>query len=113
MKDRTNLLRQLLILDRPARDLATELSTFAWDIDEELVVLTVQHVRAILERFSAGGLTAQEVSVWAESIEQRDDIGFERGHEVLIKDILFELANPDINAALTLQRAETLARHLR
>ena len=113
MRTRADLLWELLRLERPAGQVARELASFGWDSDEELVVLTPGHLRAVLERFIAGTLTAKETSSWAEAIEGRDDIGLQQGFEAVLKESLFELANPEITTELTQRRAEILIQDLR
>jgi hypothetical protein len=113
MRRRAELLWELLSFKRPAGEIVRDLAPFGWDSDEELVVLTPGHLGAVLERFVAGTLTADDTSSWAEAIEGRDDIGLQKGFEPLLKQLLFELANPDITEELTLRRAETLIRDLR
>jgi len=113
MRSRVDLLAELLNLKRPASEVTKELAPLGWDSDEELVVLTREHLGAVLQRFVLGTLNADETSSWAEAIEGRDDIGLQKAFEPLLKQLLFELANPDITQELTLLRAETLIRDLR
>jgi hypothetical protein len=112
MKTRINLLNELLGLERPASEITRDLAFFGWDTDDELVVLTSVHMRAILEELVKGTLTAEDASSWADAIEGRDDIALQPEIEEFLKETLFELANPDISGNLTPQRAATILQQI-
>jgi hypothetical protein len=42
-------------------------------------------------------LSANDLVRWAGQIECREDIGFEAEHEDALKNLIFELATPEIN----------------
>jgi hypothetical protein len=65
------------------------------------------HINAILARFIAGDLTAEEVTGWAECFEAREDVGFEHCGANL-QEIVFRLANPEINEPITRELAMTV-----
>lgn len=104
------------LLDRPdeARALLAQLKRFPWDCDEELALLGRDRMVHVLDRFVAGSLSPGQVEEWAEAIEVRDDIGTDAlGHD-LLREIIFELANPLlIGTNLTHSRAKDLATRLR
>ena len=62
----------------------------------------------MLGNYVAGQLTAADVQTWAETVEGRDDIGFGAHRAEQLKSIIFELATPTINRALS----PALAKHL-
>jgi hypothetical protein len=101
VEDRASLLRKVLSFEQPLGDTLALLQAYGWDSDEELVVLTRQDASTILERYLAGSLTGEDVEYWAEILELRDDVGFEGAHSDDLKHLIFWLANPDINEALT------------
>jgi hypothetical protein len=70
------------------------LDRFPWDAAEPLVVLTVLRLRHVLARHEQGLLTDDDLEVWAEALEARDDIGFEHAHRETIRECLFELSTP-------------------
>jgi reverse gyrase len=95
---RRSALLSLLALDRPIEDLRNELANFAWDDAPDLVKLTRDHIRVILQRFLAGQISAETVEAWAETIEIRDDIDFAEDEQVI--ETIFILANPGVNGEL-------------
>ena len=103
---RCSALLSLLALERPIEDLGNELATFAWDDAPDLVMLTRAHIRAILQRFMAGEISAETVELWADTIECRDDIDFAKDEQVI--DAIFILANPVINSRLDNHLAEQI-----
>ena len=58
---RRSALLSLLALDRPIEDLRNELANFAWDDAPDLVKLTRDHIRVILQRFLAGHACRMEL----------------------------------------------------
>ncbi len=98
---RVELLRELIAGRSASRDVAARLAVFGWDSDDELVVLRRADVLGIVERYLCGDVTAMAVVEWANAIEGRDDIGYEPGREDLLRDLVFELANPDMTRQLT------------
>jgi len=110
---RAELLRDLVTASRPVKDLSKELAEFAWDSEEELVSLECSHVVKMLKEYLAGRRSATDVRAWAEAIEGRDDIGFASAAESALRDVIFELANPELGHVLTPLRAHHVLRRLR
>jgi len=79
-----------------------KLSSFGWDASEPLVWLTSSDVESVLSRYAAGELTAEHVTDWADLIECREDIAMHEG-EAYLSSIIFRLANPNLNEAITPQ----------
>ena len=55
---------------------------------------------AMLDGFLSGSVLASALSKWADAIEGRDDIGYERGHEEELRELVFRLANPEISGEM-------------
>jgi hypothetical protein len=89
----------------PPADLK-RLRGFGWDSNETLIVLTTTDARAILHRHLNGDLSLDDLVEWANQVEARDDIGFEKGHEEALGTLIFELANPTLHAESTSAAAE-------
>lgn len=62
-----------------------------------MAVVRRQDVASVLDRFARGDLSASEVTGWAELLEMRDDVGFEPGFEVPLREAIHWLANPVLN----------------
>jgi hypothetical protein len=55
--------------------------------------------------YRSGDLAPEQFELWAETIEGRDDIGFEAGYEELLSQFDFESANPLLTHVLGTSRA--------
>ena len=110
--DRTHVLLGLVSLDQPLPEITKKLQSFPWDSDEDLIVLKMGDLVAILSRFLGGELTSADVVAWANAIESREDIDFEEEHEGSIREAIFQLANPEINAPVTTDSALEMLRRL-
>lgn len=104
--NRQQILGSLLKLDRPLVVVLRDLAGVAWDSEEELVTLRPAHLIEILSRFKSGGLDAEDVENWANAIEGRDDIEFGDDDHGTLKEVLFNLANPELEGPLTAETAE-------
>ncbi|OLE46940.1 MAG: hypothetical protein AUG01_11250 [Candidatus Rokubacteria bacterium 13_1_20CM_2_69_58] len=111
-RDRAELLRALIAYELPIEPVLAELRSFEWDSPNPLVVLTREDIVRILDRYLAGELGAAEVTVWADLIECRDDIGFPGGDEDLLSDALFRLANPNLRGDVTPELGQIIRREL-
>ena len=113
MEHRDNLLSRLALFEEPSAPLIDELRAMGWDwLGEPLLVLTEEHFVRIMDRFLVGQLTADQVVEWAENLEQREDVGFSQDKPEALDELLFCLANPDINYAITPQNIEQLKRDI-
>jgi hypothetical protein len=102
--DRAALLARIIAGESDLGQLTADLRRLPWD-SPELVVLRAKDVALLLRRYLADEITAAFCSEWAETLECRDDVGFESSHEEELRDLLFLLANPAINEPLTPDRA--------
>jgi hypothetical protein len=100
---RRDLLRRILRRDGTLPELRTQLSTLSWDWDgPPLVVVTRAVLLAALNDFLDGAIPGSELELWADVLETRDDVGYapEEAAEEL-RQIIFEIANPLINVAIS------------
>lgn len=110
---REDLLRELIAGRSHSADIAAQLAVFGWDSDTELVSLNRSDALAIMERYLCDETSAGAVREWADAVEGREDIGYERGAEEVLGDLVFELANPEITRALTREVALNWTSRLR
>lgn len=110
--ERLGLVTELVTLSRPLEDILRDLAGRSGDPDAELVSVGRDNLVSVLERYRAGDLDEATVADWADAIELRDDVGMAESDQML-RDLLFELANPPATAPLTLDRAESLVALLR
>lgn len=108
MIDRYVALHDLLDFARPIRELRGLLAFHEWDFDGPPLVVDRGHFRRVLERYLNGDLSIRDIEDWANLIEGREDIAFESGNEELLREIVYELANPELAEQLSNQRARKI-----
>jgi hypothetical protein len=109
---RVAALNDLVMLRVPPAEAQQRLREFGWDSEEQLVTLTRVDIQRVLDEYLQDNLSPKAVELWANAIEGRDDIGFEDGFENVIKHVVFQLATPEITAALTASAALVWKREL-
>jgi hypothetical protein len=109
---RIDALQALVRFDKPLGEVFETLSQYPWD-GEELVVLSCAHVASVLNRFMNGTISAADVENWADAIEGRDDIGFDAESRDLLKDAIWELANPILTNELSRDSAKVLINRMK
>lgn len=98
---RYDVLTALIEFSETVASLAAKLKTIPWDSDEAIVTLTSQQVAHAITKCLRGQISATELQRWAELIEVREDIDFDSNRSAEIKDVIFTIANPDINGELS------------
>ena len=83
--------------DAPLDELVANLAPFPGGGAEPVAILHRADATSVLDRFIAGELSSATVSRWAFLLEGRDDIGFEQGADEVLSEVMFWLANPEIN----------------
>ena len=95
--DRTSVLRDLLTLRRPISQIIQELHHFPWDSETELAEFSVQNAISVLDRFTNGTISDEQLEAWANAIESREDIFFNDGASGFLNDLIFKLANQELS----------------
>jgi hypothetical protein len=103
---RRTVLQDLVLFTSPLTSVQHALQDLAWD-SPDVWMVDKQHVLSILRRFEQDDINGADVEAWANAIETRDDIGYDR--ETAVWDVLYELANPTLTEPLTRERADVLA----
>ena len=109
MRNRDNILNDLINLNRSLKELLIELSQYSWDIETPVLIINKKDFNNVLQRCIDSKLSSSEVENWANAIESRDDLGFEDNK---IQEIIFELANPEINGEITKERLAEIIHEL-
>jgi hypothetical protein len=109
---RYDVLRDLIAAREPIEQTLGLLRMFPWDSEWVLVVLYRSDVARILQRYLQAELSAEQCVAWADAIEARDDIGFETDRVGLLKQLIFELANPKLAGPLSHDAAHAWLRLL-
>lgn len=105
--ERKRILERLIALEEPLKPIQEALIKFKWD-SEELVYLSPNHIADILRRYLDGVLSAHVVEDWANTVELRDDIGFQAPHESLVREVVYQLASPLLTRPLNFLKAQKL-----
>ena len=103
MRSRTDVLRELVRLSRPLERVQAELGQHPWDSPTPLVILGAEDVIRTLDRFLSHELSMEHVEEWANAVEMRDDIEYDND---LVKEAIFDLANPVLQGVLTAEMAK-------
>lgn len=105
MRPREQILEDLTSLNKDALTLQKELNSYPWDVEQPLTTLSKTKVLQVLARVIGSEVKMQNLEDWANVIECRDDIGFETEE---LRQLIFELANPQIYETLTIQRVQEI-----
>jgi len=76
------------------------------------VTLRRSHVITVLNKLGIGKWSPDDVEQWADLLEGRNDVGLESGHEDVLKEVIFDLANPALQGPLNPRSADGLMRRL-
>jgi hypothetical protein len=102
---RHEALRDLVLFTSPMHSIGHSLGDLERAADK-IAMLEKQHVLSILRRYDADEIAGPDIKAWANAIETRGDVGYDR--ETAVWDVLYELANPDVTEPLTKSRADIL-----
>jgi hypothetical protein len=109
---RLALVRVLLEMTMPLERIVGQLAEMAWDYEGEGVDLTQGHLASVLQRYLRAEVSEADVEVWANQVEGRDDVQLEAGSELIIEEVLHELANPLLTQPLDRIRAQQVLNKL-
>lgn len=109
MRNRKDILTDLVVFKTDLSELQNELSKYSWDIEEPILIISKQDFIKILNRCIENEITFDDLVSWANVIECRDDLDFEVEE---IQEIVFELANPEINGEITKERLQEIINEL-
>jgi hypothetical protein len=112
VRTRTELVRALVEHTESISSLMEELRTYGWDSEEDLVTLKPEHITRVLSKYQSCELSASEVIEWANAIDRREDIGLQASHKNTLDEMVFWLANPDINFGITNELASLVISNL-
>ena len=97
MRDRAFLVSELICNPFPDPQLIEELGNYGHACDRALAHVTKSHIFSVLRLLGEGTLNAAQVTAWASRLEGREDLAFEFGEEGVVREVVFWLANPEIN----------------
>jgi len=108
MNQRQQVLQALVTFSQPLEVLAQALKQFKWDYESEPVIIEPFHLVSVLNRFLSHQLEAQQIENWANLIECREDLDYESANQEQLEQVIYELANPEIEGPLTIERCQQI-----
>ncbi|QKX03577.1 hypothetical protein HN014_01160 [Aquimarina sp. TRL1] len=105
MRDRKEILKDIILINGDLSLLEKELSPYSWDVEESLIVLKGIDFVTLFKKSIEDKVTFESLVKWANLIECRDDIDFETD---VLQEYIFEIANPEINGELTRERVNEI-----
>jgi hypothetical protein len=109
MRNRIDIVRDIVSYKRNLKTLHDELSQYPWDLPEPILEVTASDILNVLQQALIGEITFRELEDWANLIECRDDFSFQSEG---LQEIIFQLANPTLNCEINENSLITLANKL-
>jgi hypothetical protein len=109
MRSRKEILKDLILLQGSIAILESELLEYPWDSEVPIIKIGKNDFNSVLQRAIDNGIALDVLTIWANAIECREDIEFEKDE---IREIIFELANPEINGEITKERLQEIINEL-
>jgi len=109
--DRSELLEKLVNFEDDIYIITKELKKIAWDSDKPLVYIDQKIINKVINLYLNDQISHNELVEWANAIECREDIGFEETEEKF-SELIFEIANQEINPPFTKEYAKDLLEKL-
>lgn len=110
MRTRIDILQDLVWFKGELQALQYELAQYSWDTQNPILIITNNDIVNVLRSSIDNRISIDEISEWANLIECRDDFGFVDAGSL---EIIFELANPEINGQITKERLEEMITELK
>lgn len=112
MNKRLETLKNLVSFSRPLGELLSDLSEFSWDYQGEPLVVTSFQIIEVLQRYIYGEIDTEEVEQWANMLECREDIEFEKSNEKQLENVIYSLANPELEGKINIDLCNHFVKHL-
>ena len=109
MRNRKDILTDLVFFKADLSELQNELFQYPWDVEEPILILSKEDFTNVLNRCIENEITFTDLVSWANVIECRDDLDFEVEE---MQEIVFELASPEINGEITRERLQEIINEL-
>lgn len=110
MRNRIEILKDLVLLQGNIEVLEKELSQYPWDIEKPLFKISTEDLSNLLKRSINDEINFETLTNWANVIECRDDIEFANEK---MQETIFELASPEINGEITKERLQEIVNKLK
>lgn len=110
MRNGKDTLTDLVLIKADLSELQNELSHCSWDIQEPILIVSKQDFTNIFKKCINNEISFETLVSWANAIECRDDLDFEVEE---MQEIVFELANPEINGEIRKERLQEIINELK
>ncbi|MCW3104295.1 MAG: hypothetical protein JWO09_2735 [Bacteroidetes bacterium] len=97
MRDRKDVLKDIIAYNGNLDNLKKELSNYEWDVKEPILIVSRSDVSNTINKYIDNLISFKDLENWANIIEFRDDVDFESEQ---VKNAVIDMANPEINGAL-------------
>ena len=94
--NRIELLKSLVAFSIPTTKLKNELNKFPWDSENPLIVFKKEYLLQVIDKLQKNKITLSELIEWANLLEVREDIEYEKPYDAQINKIIFTIANPEL-----------------
>jgi hypothetical protein len=101
---REETFKNLINLEIPIRQLKTRLDQLPLE-KEKMILITKSDVKSTLTKFIHDKVQLPILNEWAQLIESREEIVYDRSCSEQIRQLIFELGNPDLHNTFTKQKA--------
>ena len=109
---RAGLLRKMVAYELPVDPTVKALAELPYDCDSDLVVVASADILRMVDRSVQRELSLEQLVEWADFLEVRDGVGFAAPHSDRLKEIVWELANPELSGEITQDRLSKLREEL-
>lgn len=93
---RIALVKELANYEKPINETLEKLSKFEWDFDGQSYLMKTEILKCVLQRYIAGAVSEGNLEDWANALEGREDIKYANPKKDIVKEIIYELANPTL-----------------
>ena len=108
MKTKSQLFEEVAWLRRPLAAVCAELRVFETQDSDYNYILPVGAVVAVVDLCIAGKISPETVIEWSNFFECRDEVDYFDEERQVITEVLFLLANPEINYPLTVENLKMI-----
>jgi len=95
------VLSDLVSFSKPLNNISNELSELDWEYEGDAFIIRAIQIIEVLQRYISGEIKSMEIEEWANLIECREDIEFEKDKRNILENTIYQLANPVLEGDIT------------
>jgi hypothetical protein len=108
MTDRRAVLLYLLTFSKTIGELKIMLASLSWDYNGPPIIFNRSHLINVLQRYLNKELSDSDIENWANLVECREDIDFEKNYSTELSQIIYQLANPVLEGKLDAENCKKM-----